>query len=110
MNLGSRTCGRIMRLWDRLPGRIRSGGGRNVHLVAGWIGERPEQLFCVVTDYSATGSDPRGHARLGLVPGDPHDHMNRPRAVRAQLVHLLEPERRQALVSVHEILVRAVSP
>jgi hypothetical protein len=63
-----------------------------------------------VADQPAAGRERRLDAGLGRIPRHPHDAVDRPLAVGAWLVHLLEPERCQAIVRVDEVLIGAVRP
>src|SRR3954453_2714544 len=82
--------------------------GRDVGLVAGRIRERPPGRCVLVPDQPAAGRKRRGNARLRGLGRDPDRDVDGSAPVGPRLVHLLEPEGGTPIVTIDQVLVRAV--
>src|SRR5438132_7240545 len=73
-------------------GSLAAFGGGDVGLVARSVGQRPPRGSELVAHHVAAGGERCRDASLRLLVRHPYCNMDRAAAVRARLVHLLEPE------------------
>src|SRR2546426_171785 len=85
----------------RLLAALRGG---DVGLVARGVGQRPPRGRELVAHQAATRGERRRDASLRLLVRHPYRDMDRATAVRARLVHLLEPEPHPSAARVHKVL------
>src|SRR5262249_18045205 len=84
--------------------------GGDVGLVACCVGQRPPCRRVLVAHHPAAGGECRCDARLRLLVRHPYRDVDRATAVRARLIHSLEPEPWRSTTRIDEVLVGAVAP
>ena len=89
-------------------GRRATSRGSVSAFVAGGVGEGPPGGGEVVEDHVTAGGEAGLDAGLGLVVGYPDPDVDGPSPIGAGLLHGFEPEARQAVARVDQVLVGRV--